>query len=280
MRDDVLVITGVGGMGMAVARRCGSGARVLLADVNGVALDAAATTLAADGYDVTTQTTDVADATSVAALADAARSLGSVRSVVHTSGVSPVQAPAELVVAVDLVGVAHVLASFATVMAHGGAAVVIASMAGHLGPPLTPEDEAAVARASVTELPSLPCVQQAAAGDPGLAYTFAKRACAVLVQAASVTWGHRGARVNTISPGVIATPMGHAELAGPSGELMRMMVESSGTGRLGSPDDIAAATEFLLSRRASFITGTDLLVDGGAVAAVRSGQLGVQRVHR
>jgi NAD(P)-dependent dehydrogenase (short-subunit alcohol dehydrogenase family) len=98
---------------------------------------------------------------------------------------------------------------------------------------------------------------------------------AVRVRAAAKAWGRAGARVNSISPGVFATPMGHMELAGSSGEFMRQMVASSATARLGTPDDIAAATEFLLSSRAAFVTGTDLLVDGGAVAAVRSGQLDV-----
>lgn len=273
MTRDVLVVIGTGGMGMAIARRCGSGRRVVLADVGAETLDTAATVLQAEGHDVIAQRVDVTDPASVAALARTASSLGAVRAIAHTAGVSPVQAPADLVLAVDLVGAAHVIDTFARVIAPGGAAVVISSMAGHLVPPLAADVEAAVVTAPADELASLPAAREAAV-DPGIAYAFAKAAVAVRVRAAAKTWGRAGGRVNSISPGVIATPMGHMELAGASGDVMRQMVASSATGRLGTPDDIAAATEFLLSSRASFVTGTDLLVDGGVVAALRSGQLG------
>ena len=272
----VLVVVGTGGMGMAIARRCGSGQRVVLADVGPDTLDLAASALQAEGHDVTARRVDVTDRASVEELAATASSLGPVRALAHTAGVSPVQAPADLVLAVDLVGAAHVLDVFAGVVAPGGAGVVISSMAAHLVPPLAADVEAAIVAASADELAALPAAREAAV-DPGIAYAFAKAAVAVRVRAAATSWGRAGARVNSISPGVIATPMGHMELAGASGDFMRQMVDSSATGRLGTPDDIAAATEFLLSSRASFVTGTDLLVDGGAVAAVRSGQLGVSR---
>ncbi len=270
---DVLVIIGSGGMGLAIARRCGSGATVVLADVTDDGLTTPATALEQEGHDVHTHRTEVTDTGSLRDLAQAAAALGNVRSIVHTAGVSPVQAPAGAVIAVDLIGVANMLDAFTDVVAPGGAGVVISSMAGHLGPPLSDDDEHALLDASATELLSVGCVREAASGDPGLAYAFAKRAAAVLVRAAAAPWGQRGARINSISPGVIATGMGHAELAGPSGEFMQLMVDKSGSGRLGTPDDIAAATDFLLSPQAAFVTGTDLLVDGGAVAAVRSGQL-------
>src|SRR5438270_665466 len=143
----VVVVIGTGGMGMAMARRCGSGARVLLADVEDKALDVAASELRNEGYDVETLRTDVSDEGEVAALAATAAALGSVRSLVHTAGVSPVQAPADRVVAVDLVGTAYVLEAFAGVVAEGGAGVVISSMAGHLAGPLSAEEEAALTNA-------------------------------------------------------------------------------------------------------------------------------------
>jgi NAD(P)-dependent dehydrogenase (short-subunit alcohol dehydrogenase family) len=254
----VLVVVGVGGMGIAIARRCGAGRQLLLADLSDGPLESATSALRDEGHDVHVHRTDVTDRTSVEALAAAANELGPVRGVAHTAGVSPVQMPAATIVAVDLLGAAYVLESFADVIASGGAGVVIASMAGHLAPALPADDENAIAAAPAGGLASLRCVEAAAASDPGLAYAFAKQAAAVRVRVAASAWGKRGARINAISPGVIATSMGRAELDGPSGAFMRLMVESS---------------EFLLSARSSFITGVDLLVDGGVVAAMRAGQV-------
>jgi NAD(P)-dependent dehydrogenase (short-subunit alcohol dehydrogenase family) len=237
------------------------------------ALDVVGSALGDEGHDVHTQRTDVSDAASVEALAERAAALGRVRSVVNTAGLSPVQSSANRVVAVDLVGMALVLDAFGAVIAPGGAGVVISSMAGHLAGSLSVDDEAALAQTAASDLLSLPCVERAASDDAGMAYAFAKAGASVRVRAAATPWGRRGARINAISPGVIATAMGEAELEGPSGEFMRLMVESSGAGRLGTPDDIASVTEFLLSHRASFVTGVDLLVDGGVVAAVRNGQI-------
>jgi NAD(P)-dependent dehydrogenase (short-subunit alcohol dehydrogenase family) len=265
--DRVAVVTGIGGMGLAVARRIGPGFQLVLADVNTSALAEAAETLRAEGQQVVEQVTDVGDATAVAVLAAAAQEIGRVEVVVHTAGLSPVQASAGAILRVDLLGAALMLDAFGTVIAPGGAGVFIASMAGTL----MPEDlefERRLATTPTASLLDLPELSESAVDSAGFAYGLAKRANQVRVSAASVAWGRRGARVNSISPGVIATPMGRAELDGPSGEFMQSMVDNSGTARLGSPDDIAAAVTFLVSAQASFITGTDLLVDGGAVAAL------------
>ena len=269
MEKNVLVVIGVGGMGLAIARRIGSCAKVLLADFNEETLAAAAEQLRVEGHDVAEQKVDVSDRASVAALADAAAELGPVLQVAHTAGLSPVQAPVEAIIGVDLLGVAHVLDEFARVVAPGGAGVVIASMAGHFAADSMPLELAKALSLTPTEqLAELPFLAQLP--NPGAAYSIAKRANALRVQAAAGAWGQRGARVNSISPGIISTPMGAAELAGESDAQMRQMVGASATGRLGTPDDIAAAAAFLLdSRQSSFVTGTDLLVDGGAVAGVR-----------
>ncbi|MCJ7711999.1 MAG: SDR family oxidoreductase [Chloroflexi bacterium] len=270
MDRDVAVVIGVGGMGLAIARRVGGGRRLLLADFNEATLAAAADQLRGDGHDVTAQMVDVSDRASVAALADAAAALGAVTQVAHTAGLSPVQAPTTAILSVDLVGVAYVLDEFARVIATGGACVVIASMAGHMGA-FPPEMEAALATTPAADLLTLPFLAPDAL-DPGAAYGIAKRGNSFRVQAAATAWGRRGARVNVISPGVISTPMGQAELAGPHGDQMRVMIAMSGTGRVGTPDDIADAAAFLLGPTASFITGADLLVDGGVVAAIRTMQ--------
>jgi NAD(P)-dependent dehydrogenase (short-subunit alcohol dehydrogenase family) len=269
----VVVITGTGGMGRAIAHRLAPGRHLVLADVAEGALAEVATALTAIGHVVTTQRVDVSDGESVAALARVAADLGPILAMVHTAGVSPVHASAEAVIAVDLVGTAHVLDAFAPVIARGGAGVVIASMAGHLGPAIETDLLQALATVPTDELSSLPALEAIRAGDSGLAYSFAKRGNHVRVKAQSVAWGERGARLNSISPGVIATPMGLAELAGGSGAFMQAMVDGSGTGRLGTADDIAAATEFLVGPSSAFVTGTDLLVDGGAVAALTTGQV-------
>jgi NAD(P)-dependent dehydrogenase (short-subunit alcohol dehydrogenase family) len=269
----VLVVIGAGGMGQIIARRLSTGRSVLLADVNEQTLQAAADRLADDGHDVATYPVDVSSRESVATLARAAREMGDLFQLAHTAGLSPAQAPAAAILAVDLVGVVLVLEELGRIVAPGGAGVVISSMAGHMTPPLPPDQEAALATTPADELLQLPFVSPDNVTDPGAAYALAKRANVVRVQAASVAWGQRGARINSISPGIISTSMGQQELDSEVGPIMRAMVSASATGRLGTPDDIAAAAAFLLGPDASFITGTDLLVDGGVVAAVRAGRL-------
>lgn len=273
MTADVLAVIGVGGMGLAVVRRSGAGRKVLLADFNEALLEDAVDKALGEGYDVASQVVDVSSRDSTAALAATARELGTVTGVVHTAGLSPVQAPVEAIWRVDLYGVALVLEEFEKVIARGGAGVVISSMSAYMaGGRIPPDALAELAAKPADDLLGLPFVT--GIDDPGYAYSVAKRANQARVQAESVRWGGRGARLNSISPGVISTPMGQQELAGGSGAQMRAMVEGSGTGRLGTPGDIANAAAFLLSSDASFITGIDLLVDGGVVAALDAGRWG------
>lgn len=268
MAPEVLVVIGVGGMGEAIARRLGSGKAVLLADYDEETLASAAASLAADGHRVESRAVDVSSAESVRALADYAATLGPLTQLAHTAGLSPAQAPATAILAVDLLGVALVLQEFGEVIAPGGAGVVIASMSAHMLPPLTAEQEQTLAHRPPDQLLGLDIVSNL--DHPGIAYAIAKQANLTRVRAASSHWGRRGARINSISPGVISTPMGQQELASPVGDGMRTMVSMSAAGRLGTPDDIAAAAAFLLGSQATFITGTDLLVDGGVVAAVKT----------
>jgi len=268
---DVLVVIGSGGMGLAIARRIGAGRVIVLADINKTGLKAAADALGSDGHQVLTREVDVTSRGSVAALAETAEAAGRVTAVVHTAGLSPKQASADRLLAVDLLGVALVLDEFGRVIAPGGAGVVIASMAGHMYPALDPQLQHQLASTPADDLLTLDACTSIT--DSRLAYPFAKRANQIRVAAAAIRWGERGARINCISPGVISTAMGQLELSGESGALMQAMVDNAGLRRIGTPDDIAAATEFLLGPSASFITGTDLLVDGGVIAGIHSGTL-------
>ena len=271
MAREVLIVLGVGGMGRAIARRLGAGKTVLLADNSAAALASVAEAMSADGHRVESREVDVSSPESVRTLAEHAASLGAVTQVAHTAGLSPSQASAEAILAVDLLGTALVLDEFGQVIAEGGAGVVVASMAGHLFPPLTTEQERALAHTPAHELLGLDFVSSQRSTVPGIAYAIAKQANHIRVRAASAQWGRRGARINSISPGIISTPMGQQELDSPVGDGMRAMIGASATGRIGTPDDIASATAFLLGPDASFITGTDLLVDGGVTAAMKAG---------
>lgn len=273
MSRDVAVVIGVGGMGYDAARRIGPGTHLVLADFNQKALDAVTEKVRAEGYQVTPVMVDVSERESVRALAEHAATLGPVRYVVHTAGLSPAQAPVAAILAVDLLGVALVIEEFCKAIAPGGAGVVIASMSGHFYPAFTGEQAVQLAITPADELLGLPIAAPVNFPSSSLAYSFAKRANLVRVQAGSVTWGAKGARINSVSPGVIATPMGQAELEGDHGTVMRAMIEHSNAKRVGTAADIAAAIEFLLSPASGFISGTDLLVDGGVTAAMQTGHI-------
>jgi NAD(P)-dependent dehydrogenase (short-subunit alcohol dehydrogenase family) len=266
--EDVIAITGTGGMGIAIARRLGASRHIVLADYAQDSLDLVAETLRSEGHWVHTVALDVSILADVEEFARQAAQLGRIRAVIHTAGVSPVQATPARIVAVDVMGTAYVLDAFAGVAESGSTCVCIASMAAMLSAPLASDVEIALAYTPTADLQALPVLDPATM-DPGSAYGIAKRANQLRVVGMANVWGEKGARVVSISPGIISTSMGQQELAGPSGDQMRFMIDASGTQRIGTPADIAAAVEFLVSPAASFITGTDLLVDGGAVAAVR-----------
>jgi NAD(P)-dependent dehydrogenase (short-subunit alcohol dehydrogenase family) len=263
---EVVVVTGTGGMGRAIARRLGAGRILVLADASDEQLRDTADGLRDTGFDVHPVSVDVSSRRDVAELAASASGLGTIRSVVHTAGVSPVQATPQQIVDVDVIGTALILDAFEPLVEPGTVGVCISSMAGTMT--TLPPDVVRLLSVTPTErLHALPLLDPTAMNS-GEAYGLAKRANQARVLAASLSWGRRGGRVVSLSPGVISTPMGRAELSGPSGEFMRQMIGMSGTHRVGTPEDIAAAVEFLVSPAASFITGTDLLVDGGATAAL------------
>jgi NAD(P)-dependent dehydrogenase (short-subunit alcohol dehydrogenase family) len=222
--------------------------------------------LRGEGHTVEGHTVDVSQRDPVEKLAAAAGAAGRVDAVIHTAGVSPVMATARQIYEVDLLGTAHVVDAFLPVASPGTSLVCVASMAGHFAS-LPADVERHLATAPTEELLHHKGIDLD--GEPALAYVVAKRGNQLRVQAAARAWGGRGARLNTVSPGVISTPMGAQELQGAAGAHIQAMVELSGARRVGTADDIASAAAFLAGPESSFITGNDLLVDGGAVSAQR-----------
>ncbi|MCX6628116.1 MAG: SDR family oxidoreductase [Candidatus Solibacter sp.] len=224
-------------------------------------------------YRVSSRKVDVSSRESVRALADEAASLGAVIQVINTAGVSPNMAPPDRILAVDLYGSAVVFEEFERVIAPGGAGLIVSSMAGHMSPALPAEQEHDLAFAPADELMTKPFLAPSAVPNSMAAYILSKRANQLRVQAASISWGKRGARVNSISPGIIATPLAQHELNSPIGDVYRAMIEASPAKRMASPDEVAVAASYLLGPDAGFITGSDLLIDGGVISAMRAGLL-------
>jgi NAD(P)-dependent dehydrogenase (short-subunit alcohol dehydrogenase family) len=270
--NPVIVIIGAGGIGVAIARRQGFRKTILLADFSETVLSAAADELRTASYSVETQIVDVSSRPSVEALVRKADSLGSVLQVVNTAGLSPNMAPPERVLAVDLYGSALVFEAFGEVIAAGGAGLIISSMAGHMLPPLTSEQNQALAFTPADELLDLSFLRDAVP-DSMVAYMMAKRANHLRVQAEAIRWGERGARVNSISPGIVATPLAQHELNSPIGDGYRAMIAASPAKRMAPPEEIAVAAAYLLGPDAGFVTGSDLLIDGGVIAAMFADRL-------
>jgi len=215
----------------------------------------------------------VSSRASVRALVEIATALGDVTGVIHAAGVSPSQASPATILAVDLYGTALVLEEFGYIIARGGAGIVISSMSGHRLPPLTAEENAALATTPADQLLSLPMLQPDKVTDPLQAYQISKRGNALRVMAEAVRWGKRGARVNAISPGIIFTPLAKDELTGPRGAGYRRMLELSPAGRGGTPDEVGALGALLMGPDGAFSTGSDFLMDGGVTASYWYGDL-------
>jgi NAD(P)-dependent dehydrogenase (short-subunit alcohol dehydrogenase family) len=270
---NVIVVIGPGSIGQAIARRVSAGKQVLLADLRRENADTAAEMLSNAGFEVSTATVDVSSRESVHTLVETATALGDVTGLIHAAGVSPSQASPTTILSVDLYGTALVLEEFGNVIAAGGAGVVIASQSGHRLGALTAEEDAALAMTPADELLALPMLQPDQVTDSLHAYQLSKRGNALRVMAEAVRWGKRGARVNTISPGIIFTPLAKDELTGPRGAGYRRMIELCPAGRGGTPDEVGTVGALLMGPDGGFITGSDFLMDGGVTAAYRFGEL-------
>jgi NAD(P)-dependent dehydrogenase (short-subunit alcohol dehydrogenase family) len=274
--SNVIVVIGPGSIGQAIARRVSAGKKVLLADVKRENAEAAAKTLADAGFDVSVATVNVSKREEVRALVQQATALGEVSGLIHAAGVSPTQASPATILAVDLYGTALVLEEFGHVIARGGSGVVIASQSGHRLPALTPDENKALATTPVEQLLALPFLQPEKVKDSLHAYQLAKRGNSLRVMAEAVRWGKRGARINTISPGIIITPLAKDELTGPRGPGYRRMIDLCPVGRAGTPDEVGTIGALLIGPDGAFITGSDFLMDGGVTASYWYGELAPQ----
>jgi len=272
---DVIVVIGAGSIGLAIARRVAAGKHVLLADLKKENAEAAAEVLSDAGFDNSVAVVDVSSRSSVHALVETATGLGQVTGLIHAAGVSPSQASPATILKVDLYGTALVLEEFGNVIAAGGAGVVIASQSGHRLGALSAEQNKQLATTPTEELLALPMLQPEQVQDSLHAYQLSKRGNSLRVMAEAVRWGKRGARINTISPGIIFTPLARDELSGPRGDGYRRMIDASAAKRGGTPDEVGTvgALLMLMGQDGGFITGSDFLMDGGVTAAYWYGEL-------
>lgn len=273
MKKDVMVLTGAGQIGMAIARRMGYGKKIVVGDKKPENAGAIAGIMNGAGFDAVPVETDISSRDSVLNLIAEARKYGEITMLVNSAGVSPSQAPVEAILKVDLYGTAVLLEEIGKVIGHGGVGVTISSQSGHRMPALAPEEDEQLATTPTEKLLSLDILRPEHIRDTLHAYQMAKRCNVKRVMAEAVKWGERGARINSISPGIVVTPLALDEFDGPRGDFYRNMFAKCPAGRPGTADEIANVAELLMSDRGAFITGADFLIDGGATASYFYGPL-------
>lgn len=267
----VIALLGAGSMGTAIVRRIAAGKKILLGDISEKNLEKVSHDFEYSGYDVETMTVNALEKESVEAFARKAASLGPVMFFIDTAGASPNQAKPEHILKLDMVGTGYAVDAFGEVMAPGGAGLIISSQTGYMYN-IPHETEQEILNTPTQDLMDLPFIRETAMQNSGWAYMIAKRVNHLqAMKAAATTWKARRARINTLSPGIIVTPLAYDEFNA-AGEGYQRMIDASAAERTGTSDEIAEAGAFLLGEHAGFITGTDLLIDGGTIAAIRTGQ--------
>ena len=273
MTKDVMILVGAGQIGMAIARRMGYGMKIVIGDKNKTNAEAIAKTMNEAGFDAVPVEMDLSSRSSILALIAEAQKYGKFSMLVNAAGVSPSQASIETILKVDLYGTAVLLEEVGKVIKPGGVGVTISSQSGHRMPALTPEEDEQLATTPTEQLLSLDILQPQNIRDTLHAYQMAKRCNVKRVMAEAVKWGERGARVNSISPGIIVTPLALDEFNGPRGDFYKNMFAKCPAGRPGTADEVANVAELLMSSKGAFITGSDFLIDGGATASYFYGPL-------
>ena len=273
MNTEVMLLIGAGQIGMAIARRMGYGKKIVVGDRTQKNAESVSRILNEAGFDTSPVEMDLSSRESILNMIAEAQKFGEISMLVNAAGVSPSQAPIETILRVDLYGTALLLEEVGKVIGCGGVGVTISSQSGHRMPALTPEEDELLATTPTDALLALDMLQPDRIRDTLHAYQMAKRCNVKRVMAEAVKWGERGARVNSISPGIIVTPLAIDEFNGPRGEFYKNMFAKCPAGRPGTADEVANVAELLMSGRGAFITGSDFLIDGGTTAAYFYGEL-------
>ena len=270
---DVMILTGAGQIGMAIARRMGYGKKIVIGDKKPENARAIAEIMNNAGFDAVTMEMDLSSRDSILNLISKAREYGEISMLVNAAGVSPSQAPIEAILKVDLYGTAVLLEEVGKVIKAGGVGVTISSQSGHRMPALSAEADEQLACTPTEELLDLEILKPENIRDTLHAYQMAKRCNEKRVMAEAVKWGEKGARINSISPGIIVTPLAIDEFNGPRGDFYKNMFAKCPAGRPGTADEVANVAELLMNDKGAFITGADFLIDGGATASYFYGPL-------
>lgn len=273
MKQDVMILTGAGQIGMAIARRMGYGKKIVVGDKKMENAEDIARIMNNAGFDAIPVEMDLSSRASILRLIAEVRKYGEISMLVNTAGVSPSQASMETILKVDLYGTAVLLEEVGKVIKEGGVGVTISSQSGYRMPALTADEDEQLACTPTEELLSLGILQPQNIRDTLHAYQMAKRCNVKRVMAEAVKWGERDARINSISPGIVVTPLALDEFNGPRGDFYKNMFAKCPAGRPGTADEIANVAELLMSERGAFITGSDFLIDGGATASYFYGAL-------
>jgi NAD(P)-dependent dehydrogenase (short-subunit alcohol dehydrogenase family) len=270
---DVVILVGAGQIGMAIARRMGFGVKIVVGDYKMENAESVAGTMTNVGYDVIPFEMDLSSRESIRNMIAEAQRHGEISMLINAAGLSPSQASVEAILKVDLYGTAVLLEEVGKVIKQGGVGVTISSQSGHRMPALSPEIDEQLAMTSTEGLLALEVLQPENIQNTLHAYQMAKRCNVKRVMAEAVKWGERGARLNSISPGIVVTPLAIDEFNGPRGDFYKNMFANCPARRPGTADEIANVAELLMSNRGAFITGADFLVDGGATASFFYGPL-------
>lgn len=270
---DVILWTGAGQIGMAIARRIGYGKKIVVGDKNLTNAQNMAKIMNEAGFDVIPMETDISSRVSILNLIEEGKKYGEIAMLINSAGVSPSQAPIETILKVDLYGTAVLLEEVGKVIKTGGVGVTISSQSGHRMKQLTKEEDELLATTPTEELLDLELLKPSNIKDTLHAYQMAKRCNEKRVMYESVLWGKKGARLNSISPGIIVTPLALDEFNGIRGDFYKNMFAKCPAHRPGTADEVANVAELLMSEKGAFITGADFLIDGGATASYYYGEL-------